>query len=103
MIVLDFVGDRHLSLPREENSDPRMWSALRAAAGRAGVARYFPAGTAPAVLDDHIPFARQGIPAIDLIDFDYPCFHRRCDTLAHVSARSLDAAAAAVAALARGR
>ena len=28
-----------------------------------------------------MPFCRQGVPAIDLIDFTFPCFHRRCDGL----------------------
>jgi hypothetical protein len=31
------------------------------------------------------------VPAIDLIDFDFPCFHRRCDDLSAVSERSVDA------------
>jgi hypothetical protein len=42
------------------------------------------------VIDDHTPFTRRGVPAIDLIDFTYPCWHRTCDDLAHVSRRSLD-------------
>jgi len=43
------------------------------------------------VLDDHVPFIRAGVPAIDLIDFDFPCWHRTCDDLSAVSQRSLDA------------
>ncbi len=43
-----------------------------AAAARAvGVARVFPGGEGTPVLDDHTPFLRAGIPAIDLIDFTY--------------------------------
>ena len=30
------------------------------------------------------------MPSIDLIDFDFDCFHRRCDDLSAVSERSLD-------------
>jgi glutaminyl-peptide cyclotransferase len=37
------------------------------------------------VLDDHTPFLRAGIPAIDLIDFDYPCWQKLCDDLSQVS------------------
>ncbi len=33
-----------------------------------------------AVLDDHIALLRAGIPAIDIIDFDYPHWHRLSDT-----------------------
>ena len=90
MILLDFVGDRRLSIPREASSDEALWSRLRASARRAGTLRFFPGPTAGGVLDDHTPFIQQGVPAIDLIDFDFPCFHRTCDNLAAVSERSVD-------------
>ncbi|MET0938257.1 MAG: M28 family metallopeptidase, partial [Gaiellaceae bacterium] len=91
MILLDFVADRDLSLPREGFSDRALWGRLRAAAGRVGTAAVFPDRTQPAVLDDHYPFRQRGVPSIDLIDFDYPCWHRKCDNLSRVSVRSLDA------------
>lgn len=91
MILLDFVGDRRLSIPREASSDEALWGRLRAAARRVGALRLFPAGTAGGVLDDHTPFIQQGVPSIDLIDFDFDCFHRRCDDLSAVSERSVDA------------
>jgi glutaminyl-peptide cyclotransferase len=91
MILLDFVGDKDLSIPRESYSNRRLWAKLRQAATRTGNGRTFPARTSGGVLDDHIPFLRRGIPAIDLIDFDFPCWHLRCDDLSAVSPRSLDA------------
>jgi glutaminyl-peptide cyclotransferase len=91
MVLLDFVGDRNLAIPREANSNGRLWARLRAAATRVGAGRVFPPGTGPSVTDDHIPFQQIGVPAIDLIDFDFPCWHRRCDNLSIVSVRSLDA------------
>jgi glutaminyl-peptide cyclotransferase len=91
MVLLDFVGDRRLRIPREANSTARLWNRLRAAARRVGAGSVFPAGTEGAVLDDHIPFLQQGVPAIDLIDFDFDCFHRTCDDLSAVSERSIDA------------
>jgi glutaminyl-peptide cyclotransferase len=91
MVLLDFVGDRRLSIPREGFSRPGLWRRLRAAAERVGAERVFPPETFSSVLDDHIPFLRQGVPAIDLIDFNFPCFHRRCDDLTAVSERSVDA------------
>ena len=90
MVLLDFVGDNDLSIPREANSNRRLWSRLRAAAERAGTAATFPSGTASAILDDHIPFIERGVRAIDLIDFDFDCFHRTCDDLSAVSEDSLD-------------
>jgi len=91
MVLLDFVGERGLRIPRERLSDASLWRRLRAAARRVGVAEVFPAETQGEILDDHLPFLNEGIPAIDLIDFDYPCFHRRCDDLSKISPRSLDA------------
>lgn len=90
-IVLDFVGDKNLAIPRDQLSNRGLWRRLRAAAGRTGFGRHFPAREQGAVLDDHVPFIRAGVPAIDLIDFDFPCFHRRCDNLSAVSQRSLNA------------
>lgn len=91
MILLDLVGDRRLRIPRERHSDRRLWARLRAAARRVGAARHLPPAVQGAVSDDHLPFLRRGVRAIDLIDFDFPCWHRRCDDLSAVSERSLDA------------
>ena len=90
MVLLDFVADKDLSLPREGSSDEALWAKLRAAARSAGVGRYFPDTTETALYDDHTPFQRRGVKAIDLIDFDFPCWHRTCDDLSAVSERSLD-------------
>ena len=99
MILLDFVGDKDLSLPREGTSDPRLWARLRAAARKAGVGAYFPDATGVGIEDDHTPFERAGVPSIDLIDWDFPCFHKTCDNLSAVSEKSLDASGEAVAGL----
>jgi hypothetical protein len=101
VIVVDFVADRRLSLPREGGSDPGLWSRLRAAARRVGVATVFPNRVRGAIEDDHTPFAVAALPAIDLIDFDYPPFHTRGDNLTAVSERSLDAAGEALVELLR--
>jgi glutaminyl-peptide cyclotransferase len=90
-IVLDFVGDRELAIPREQISNRRLWGRLRAASRRTGFERHFPAREQGAVLDDHVPFIRAGVPAIDLIDFDFDCWHMRCDNLTAVSPQSLNA------------
>jgi glutaminyl-peptide cyclotransferase len=91
MVLLDFVGEKNLSLPREGYSNRRLWARLRDAARRVGTGRVFPRRAGPYVADDHIPFMQAGVPSIDLIDFDFPCWHRRCDNLSIVSVRSLDA------------
>jgi glutaminyl-peptide cyclotransferase len=101
MVLLDFVGDRRLSIRREANSNPGLWRQLRAAAQRVGAGRVFPARRGGAVLDDHIPFQDAGVPSIDLIDFDFACFHRRCDDMSAVSERSVDAVGETIAELLR--
>ena len=45
--------------------------------------------------------AKQGVPSIDLIDFDFPCWHRTCDNLSAVSMASLDAVGEAMVELLR--
>jgi Zn-dependent M28 family amino/carboxypeptidase len=92
MINVDFVAETGVSLPREASSDPALWERLRGAARRVGFGEVFPDETGPLLADDHTPFLEAGIPAIDLIDFDYDCFHETCDDLSAVSAESLDAA-----------
>jgi glutaminyl-peptide cyclotransferase len=102
MILLDFVADKRLSIPHEGSSDPPLWAKLRAAANAAGVGSYFPDKEGQELIDDQTPFLDgQGIPSIDLIDFDFPCWHKTCDNLSAVSERSLDASGEAVAGLLR--
>ncbi len=102
MVLLDFVGDKRLEIPREGYSRPGLWRRLRQAAARVGVRKVFPAGTAGAIQDDHLPFLEQGVPSIDLIDFEFDCFHRTCDDLSAVSEQSVDAVGEAVLELVRG-
>jgi hypothetical protein len=101
VVVLDFIGNHKLRLRRDKSADAALWGRLQAAANRAGVGRVFPDTTQGVVLDDHTPFLRAGIPAIDLIDFDYPCWQKPCDTMAQVSQASIDAAGEAVLELVR--
>jgi peptidase M28-like protein len=91
MVLLDFVGEKNLNLPREGYSNRRLWARLRSAAQRVGAGRTFPPRTGSYVSDDHIPFMQAGVPSVDLIDFEFPCWHRPCDDLSVVSAASLDA------------
>jgi glutaminyl-peptide cyclotransferase len=101
MVLLDFVADRRLRIPREDLSNLRLWGRLRAAARDVGTGRTFPDAPQGAIQDDHLPFLRVGVPSIDLIDFDFPCWHRRCDDLDAVSERSLDASGETVLELIR--
>jgi len=91
-VLLDYIAEAHgLSFPREATSDVALWRKLRTAASDVGVGALFPARTGGGVLDDHTPFLDREIPAIDVIDFDYPQADTLQDTLDKVSERSLDA------------
>ena len=91
LILLDFVAEKgRMRIPREAGSNLGLWNRLRAAARRVGAQSAFPDDTSGEVLDDHTPFTRRGVPAIDLIDFTFRCWHKTCDDLDAVSARSLD-------------
>jgi glutaminyl-peptide cyclotransferase len=90
MILLDYVGGRGLRLPREGSSTPALWAKLRAAARTVGAIRFFPGGTGTTIVDDHTPFLRAGVPAVDLIDWSYPG-HDLSDQLDRLSQGSLDA------------
>jgi len=89
MILLDYVGNRGLRLPREASSSEALWGRLTIAAETVGAARFFSTRTGPEIVDDHTPFLRQGVPAIDLIDWRYPG-HSLSDRLGRLSRRSLD-------------
>jgi hypothetical protein len=90
MVLLDYVANRGLRLPREASSTLELWAQIRAAAREAGHAAVFPDETQKAIIDDHTPFLRAGIPAVDLIDWSYPG-HSIQDTLDKLSRRSVDA------------
>jgi glutaminyl-peptide cyclotransferase len=91
MILLDFVAEKGaMRIPREDSSHLGLWARLRAAARKVGAQAAFPDEVSGAVTDDHTPFLRRGVPAIDLIDFTFKCWHKPCDDMSAVSARSLD-------------
>lgn len=98
MVLLDYVGNKGLRIPREANSTSWLWLRLRRAAASVGAGRFFPARTGPGFLDDHIPFLRAGVPAIDLIDPDYPG-HDVGDRLDKLSRTSIGAVGRTVVAL----
>ncbi len=94
MVLFDMVGDCDLRIPLEANSDADLYGRFAAASGASGPFE----GEASGVLDDHTPFTDAGVPAVDLIDFEYgpgpspgAWWHTRRDDLRHVCAPSLAA------------
>jgi glutaminyl-peptide cyclotransferase len=102
LILLDFVAEKGaMRIPREASSNLGIWNRLRKAAKRVGSGAAFPDATQGTVEDDHTPFLQRGVPAVDLIDFTFPCWHKTCDNLSAVSEHSLDVSGEAVLELLR--
>jgi hypothetical protein len=91
MILLDYIGNRGLRLPREATSTESLWRRVRAAADRIGVGVVFPDETQASIVDDHAPFLRAGIPAVDLIDWGYRYKDTVRDTYDKLAPASVDA------------
>ncbi len=99
MVLLDYIANKGLRLPREGSSDEALWARVRAAAAQVGVGAVFPPTEQTTIYDDHTPFLRAGIPSIDLIDFSYRYADGVDDTLDKLSLASLDAVGETVYAL----
>lgn len=97
-ILLDMVGDKDLSLPIERYS----WEANReftqAIWDRASTLGLepFQQRLGAAILDDHVPLIKVGIPMVNIIDFTYPYWHTVEDTVDKCSPKSLEVVATLV-------
>ncbi len=93
-IVLDMVGDKDLTIDKEPYSldfAPKLVRDVWSVAEALGVKQFRDRIGQVAVQDDHLPLNNAGIPAIDLIDFDYPHWHTASDLPENCSAASLEA------------
>lgn len=88
LVLLDLVGEKDMAFRKDLNSTPWLVSAIWTAAARLGQADKFRT-TAMASIDDHIPFAQQGVPVVDIIDLDYAYWHTPEDTLDKLSAENM--------------
>lgn len=86
-ILLDMIGDRNLTIRRDPNSTPWLTDIIWATAKKLGHRQFM--DEEMAIEDDHLPFLRAGVPAVDIIDLDYPQWHTPQDTIEAISARSL--------------
>jgi Zn-dependent M28 family amino/carboxypeptidase len=92
LILVDMIADKELVLKRESNSTPWLVDAIWSAARQLNRPEFVPDSTP--IEDDHMPFLRAGVPAVDIIDLDYPdaslrYWHTPEDTLDKVSAESM--------------
>ncbi len=93
-VLFDMVGDKELRLPIEGFSQiaaPDVVDLVWDTAERMGYGHIFVRSTEQGITDDHSALIEGGIRAIVLIDFTYPPWHTRDDTIDKVSAASLAA------------
>ena len=95
VVVADMIGDRDLGVTLPRNGTPELMTAVFDAATQEKCRSRF-ALHVGGVLDDHEPFLEAGMPAVDLIDFEFGSapglndyWHTPADTLDKLSAESL--------------
>jgi hypothetical protein len=94
-VLLDMVGDADLQIYKEKNSlrnekTKQLVRDIWAAAGRVGVREFF-SSARHELTDDHVNLNTIAkIPSCDIIDFDYPYWHKESDLPERCSAESLN-------------
>lgn len=91
VVVVDMIGDADLNIYLERNSNVVIRNEIWSIAENLGYDKQFINQEKYSMEDDHTPFLEAGIPAVDIIDFDYPYWHTTQDTPDKVSAESLQA------------
>jgi glutaminyl-peptide cyclotransferase len=95
LLLADMIGDADLNIEQDGNSSARLQMIALTAAGHYGYQSHF-YGRQAAIQDDHLPFAKAGIPVMDFIDLDYgynnSFHHTPEDTLDKLSPKSIQIA-----------
>jgi glutaminyl-peptide cyclotransferase len=91
-VLFDLIADKDLQIFQEGNSligAPEVVELVWDTAKDLGYAGTFVATPKHTLIDDHLELQKAGIRAIDVVDFDYPAWHTKDDTIDKVSAASL--------------
>jgi glutaminyl-peptide cyclotransferase len=91
-VLFDLVADKDLQIFQEGNSlvgAPEVVELVWDTARDLGYAGTFVATPKHTLIDDHLELQKVGIRAIDVVDFDYPWWHTKDDTVDKVSGASL--------------
>ena len=89
VVIVDMVGDSDLNIFIEKNSDQELAQDIWGIAADHGYGEQFLSDPKHRIVDDHLPFLHVGIPAVLIIDFNYPYWHTLEDTIDKVSPDSL--------------
>lgn len=95
VINLDMIGDTNLTVTLARNNDSKLATMFLKAASDENVRRHFELYPHE-IGDDHVQFLERGMPAVDIIDFDFGSspglndyWHTPQDTMDKLSADSL--------------
>ena len=91
VVIVDMIGDADLNIYLEQNSNVAIRTEIWSTSEKLGYNNKFINEEKFSMEDDHPSFLEAGIPAVDIIDFDYPYWHTTQDTADKVSAESLQA------------
>lgn len=99
VIVADMVGGKGAKFPIEyfsQQSAPALVTTIWNAAAEAGHSALFPRQLGGAVTDDHVEFIKQGIPAVDIIEYHprsgfSPHWHTSTDNIDNIDKNTLKA------------
>jgi len=89
VVIVDMIGDADLNIYKERTSDQEIVNEIWTVAASLGFEQNFIPNPKYSMVDDHTPFLQAGIPAVDIIDFDYPYWHTTHDNVDKVSGESL--------------
>jgi len=101
LLLADMIGDKHLDIDHDANSNPQLYDLLRTAAKNTNHLGALSTDNTP-IEDDTVPFAQRGVPVLDIIDYDYGphdathpdgYHHTAEDTIDKISAQSLQTSA----------
>jgi Zn-dependent M28 family amino/carboxypeptidase len=97
-LLADMIGDKNLDIDQDANSSPALVALLKTAAKDTGHPSAI-SHDSTAMQDDTVPFAKRGVPVLDVIDYDYgpmdpatgdhAYHHTAKDTIDKISPQSL--------------
>jgi glutaminyl-peptide cyclotransferase len=94
LINVDMIGDKDLNIQQDLNSSEHLRELVWRTALDLGYYKKQFEASATALEDDHIPFRQKGVPAIDIIDFEYGVlnryWHTEQDTMDKLSPTSFE-------------
>ena len=88
-ILLDLIGKTNLQLNYELFSNDGLREKIWNEAIGLGYGDIFKKEDGQSIIDDHIPFLRRNVPAVDIIDLNYKYWHTVDDNLENIDYESI--------------